>query len=122
MQLAVINQAFSVCQVKEGLQLDLTAEFMFLAKTDEEISLVCPSGSEPADCLAVEPGWRAFRVVGQLDFSLIGILAGIANTLANAGISIFAISTFKTDYILVRSDRFDAAVSALLAAGYDVVS
>ncbi len=122
LRLEILNGEFSVCQLKGSPCLDWTADFLFLAKTDEELSLVCRAGQEPAGCMAIEPGWRAFRVAGPLDFGLVGILAGLADALAQAGISIFAVSTFNTDYILVRSASFTAARAALRAAGHLVLS
>lgn len=124
--LAVIQGEFSVCQLAGPRQptalaaLAAAADFYFLAGTDEEQSLVCRAGCEPAACAAVDAGWRAFRVAGQLDFGLVGILAGIASVLAGAGISIFAVSTFKTDYVLVKAASFEAALDTLQAAGYEI--
>lgn len=86
-------------------------------RTPEEISIVCEEGHEPEGA-EVQPGWRAFRVCGTLDFSLTGILASIANPLAHAEISIFAISTFDTDYILVKQTDLENACRALRSAGF----
>jgi hypothetical protein len=74
----------------------------------------------PAITVARSDGWRAFRVAGTLDFSLVGILAALSKTLADAGVGIFAISTFDTDYILTKAEDFDRALAALRAAGHDV--
>ena len=68
----------------------------------------------------VERGWRAICVAGPLDFALVGVLASLSGTLASAGVSIFAISTFDTDYILVKEDMLGAAREALAAAGHQV--
>lgn len=88
-----------------------------ITQTAEELSIVCDSWSAISGT-DQEPGWRALKVVGPLDFALIGILAGISGALGKAGISIFAISTFDTDYILVKEKRLDDAVQALKEAGY----
>jgi len=80
--------------------------------TEDELSLVCPAGDVPSG-VKCESGWRALRVEGKIDFSAVGILAGILQPLAEAGISIFALSTFDTDYILVRSGAMEAAKAAL---------
>jgi hypothetical protein len=69
-----------------------------------------------------ERGWRCLRVAGRLDFSLTGVLASIAGTLAAANVSLFAVSTYDTDYVLVRGERLVAASEALSAAGHEVVS
>jgi hypothetical protein len=72
--------------------------------------------------VAREDGWRAMRVVGTLDFSLTGILSGIATALADAKIGIFAVSTYDTDYILVKQENLDRAVEALKEAGYGFIA
>jgi hypothetical protein len=84
-----------------------------LVRTREETSLVCDRAAVPGDAERVEHGWRAFRVAGTLDFALTGILARIAQPLAAAGVSLFAVSTFDADYVLVREGDWDAAVRAL---------
>jgi hypothetical protein len=82
--------------------------------------LVCAADPVPGD-ITYTADWRAFKVRGPLDFGLVGILAGISGVLADAEVSIFAISTHDTDYILVRGAQLEAAVTALRAAGYEVV-
>lgn len=98
----------------------LDAAFAWTARTDEELSIVCDSrvkiAADRSEC-----GWRCFKVAGPMDFSQVGVLAGISTALAGAGISIFAISTFDTDYILVRSPEIEKAVSALSENGYEIV-
>jgi hypothetical protein len=84
-----------------------------------EVTVVCAAARVP-DGVRAERGWRALRVAGPLDFALTGVLATIAVPLADAGVSIFAVSTFDTDYVLVRADRLEAAVGALRAAGHRV--
>ena len=104
----------------EIVDIDLSASFFFIGKTDEELSLVCETADAPANALEREDGWRGFRIEGTLDFSLIGILSNISGVLADNGIGIFAVSTFNTDYILVKSENFETAAHALTTAGYDV--
>lgn len=89
--------------------------------TDDELSLVCPEQNVPISALQVELGWRAFRICGTLAFTLTGILAGITGVLADAGISLFALSTYNTDYVLVKASSLKAAVAALEAGGYQIV-
>lgn len=115
-----IDKEFSVCKVTDYSEVDLTDEYCFIGKTDEENSLVCLLESTPQNTIERDDGWKAFRVNGTLDFSLIGILSKIATELANAGISIFAISTYNTDYVLVKSEKYDAAIETLCRAGYDI--
>ncbi|MGB1262171.1 MAG: ACT domain-containing protein [Cognaticolwellia sp.] len=97
-----------------------TAPIFFLAKTYDEVSIVIPEHIE-IDSEEAELGWQAFEVVGPLDFSLTGIMSNISTVLANEKISIFAVSTFDTDYILVKSDKFDAAKAALIKHNYQVI-
>jgi uncharacterized protein len=121
MELKVIDCRFSVCKIKDMKAADFSGEYVFFSKTDEEFSLVCRSESVPNDCIAVEEGWKGFRVQGELDFSLIGILSKLSSILADEGISIFAISTYNTDYILVKEDKFADAMDALRKNGYEIV-
>lgn len=120
MKLTALPHPFSVCKLNSLADTDLSAEFCFLSKTDEEISLVCPTDRVPPDTAAREDGWRGMRVCGVLDFSLVGILANIATILADAGVSVFAVSTYNTDYILVKNEHLECAVKALSDAGYEI--
>ena len=113
---------FSVCKVTDYAHIDLTQPFCFAATTDEERSLVCPEALVPDNTIERDDGWRGFRVKGQLDFSLIGILARISTVLAENGISIFAVSTFNTDYILVKEEKFEQALSVLKDNGYEMLN
>jgi uncharacterized protein len=90
-----------------------------LRGTSDELSLVCPVADAPPDA-TIEPGWRALRVDGPLDFGLTGILASLATPLAAAGIPIFAISTYDTDYVLLRTTALAAAIEVLRDAGMAV--
>lgn len=119
MKLEFLPQEFSVAKFGTLPPVPQSG-IWFLAHTDKEISLVCESAYVPNGVIAIEDGWRAFRVVGQLEFSLIGILAGIAEALRRAEISIFCVSTYDTDYVLVKKDAFEKACYALRNAGYDI--
>ena len=120
MQLKVIDIEFSVCKVKDYSGIDLNLEYVFTGSTDEEKSLVCPVSLVPDNTTEREDGWRAFRIEGVLDFSLIGILAKISTCLADNGIGIFAISTFNTDYILTKTENFERAIKTLTRVGYTI--
>ncbi len=117
MRLEKLRYDLSVCQVKDLADVN---DFLFLAKTDKELSVVCETAKVPENTINREDGWTAFRVEGSLEFSLVGILADLSHCLADAGISIFAVSTYDTDYILVKKDNWDKAKSALLNAGYEI--
>ena len=116
-----IDVSLSVCKVKDYSQVDLSQDFCFIGKTDCENSLVCATDSVPTDTTEREDGWRAFRIVGTLDFSLIRILSKISTILANEKIGIFAISTFNTDYILVKESNFEKSLTALESNGYIIL-
>lgn len=117
-----LSHSFAVCKVADYSLVDYSAEFCFPQKTDEENSLVCLSDQVPANTTAVQDGWRAFRIKGQMDFSLIGILSGIATVLAGKAISIFALSTFNTYYILVQEADFVKAIEVLRNAGFSMLT
>ena len=121
MNLKILPQAFTVCQLPDMSGVDFSKELLFFSKTDEELSLVCETSAVPAIALAREDGWRGFRVGGVLDFSLVGILAEISGILAAQKISIFAVSTYNTDYIFTKTDVFDRAIHVLSAAGYAIL-
>ena len=119
-KLKIIDETFSVCKVNDYSEVDLQAEYVFTGSTDGEKSVVCPSRLVPAETTARNDGWRAFRIEGVLDFSLIGILSGISACLAGKGIGIFAISTFNTDYILTKAENFEKAIKTLETEGYTI--
>ena len=121
MQIEVLPQALTVCKLKDIRDLDLARPFYFIGRTDEELSLVCETEHAPEDTLGREDGWRGFRIVGTLDFSLVGILAKLSGLLAQANIGIFAVSTYNTDYILVKAENLEGAIRALSEGGYEIV-
>lgn len=102
--------------------VDFKNAYCFIGKTDEENSLVCITENVPDNVITRDDGWKAFRIQGVLDFSLIGILAKISSLLAENNIGIFAISTYNTDYILTKKDNYLKALEVLSCAGYKVVS
>ncbi len=95
----------------------LTGNFLSITRTDDELSIVCDADI-PLKSEKSESGWACIKVLGPLDFGLTGILAKIASVLAEAEISIFAISTYDTDYILVKKETLDFGKDVLLKAGY----
>lgn len=121
MEIKKIEYDFSVCKVTDFSSVNLESEYCFIGKTDEEHSLVCITEDVPANTTERDDGWKAFRIQGVLDFSLIGILSKISALLAENGIGIFAISTYNTDYILTKEKHFDRALQVLSDAGYAVI-
>ncbi len=118
MELKRLDQDFSVCKVNDISDIKMDGDFVFMSKTDEEISLVCLSEDVPVNVTDRSDGWKAFRIEGKLDFSLIGILSRISTALAKNNIGIFAISTFNTDYILVKDCDVENAEKVLKEKGY----
>lgn len=120
MKLKAISTPLSVCKVDKLGDISAYGKYCFAAVTDEELSLVCSTDKAPENALSREDGWRAFRIEGQLDFSLIGILSKISVVLAENGIGIFAVSTYNTDYILTKQENFERALGCLGRAGYEI--
>ncbi len=120
MELQILPESLTICKIATAEEAAANQGFYFLAKTDEEVSLVCRTEETPEETLAREDGWRGFRIRGVLDFSLIGILSKLTGILAENGIGIFAVSTFNTDYILVKEEHFDRAIRVLAEAGYEI--
>ena len=120
MRLQIIEGKFSVCKVENLRAVNFNVPWLFVGKTDAEISVVCLTADVPHATLAREDGWRALRVAEPMDFGLTGVLAGISTVLAQAGISIFAVSTFDTDYILIKAENLGLAQTALEAGGYTI--
>ena len=121
MELKRIDCKLTVCKVTEVSSINLESDFYFIGKTDEEVSLVCKTEDTPINTVERDDGWRGFRIQGVLDFSLIGILSKLSGILAEHKIGIFAVSTYNTDYILVKEENFERALNVLSAEGYTVV-
>ena len=118
-----ITDRFSVCKLAPGAPIPSWAtsgSFWAITRTSDELSIVCADENVPVD-VQCERDWRMLQVAGPLDFALTGILAAIATPLAEAGVSIFALSTFDTDYILVREQAVDPAIKALTQAGHWII-
>ena len=111
----------SLAQVLATLVPEQTGNTLFATlHSQNELSIVCDSAVQIADEEVLSSGpWRAMRVVGELDFALTGVLSALAAPLASAAVSIFAISSFDTDYLLVKADALEKAVSVLKDAGYE---
>lgn len=121
MELKKLEYDLTVCKVEAITDIDMTADFFFIGKTDEEMSLVCKTNDVPKNTTERDDGWKGFRIQGVLDFSLIGILSRLSGILAENNIGIFAVSTFNTDYILIKTENYEKALSVLSAEGYTIV-
>lgn len=119
----LLNEKYSVCRLDKNNAIPIWAlqgNFFSITKTLDEISIVCLQKNIPND-IRCEKDWRILKVEGPLDFSLVGILASISSLMAEAQISIFALSTYDTDYILVKENNIDSAISTLIKHNYDVI-
>ena len=121
MEIKRYDRNFSVCKVSDFSGVNLNDEFVFIGKTDDELSVVCCMENIPENAIARDDGWKMMRIQGVLDFSLIGILSKISGILAENKIGIFAVSTFNTDYILVKAENYGRALKALADAQYKII-
>ena len=124
LDLQVLDGPFVVCRLAADAPLpawaDAPGTLVAITRTAEELSVVCPAANAPAGVRQEGP-WRALRVAGPLDFTWVGILAALSACLAASGVSLFAISTFDTDYLLVKAEDLPAALSALTGAGHRIL-
>ncbi len=121
MELKRIAYKLTVCKVTDVSDINMDADFYFIGKTDEELSLVCKTEDTPQNTIERDDGWRGFRIQGILDFSLIGVLSKLSGILAEQKIGIFAVSTYNTDYILVKEENYERSLSVLASEGYTIV-
>lgn len=122
MQLDLLPQRLAVARFEPEAELPAKVEaarWLSVTRSENELSVVCPHEVLP-EGIKAERGWRALRVQGPLPFELVGILAELSGCLAEAGVPIFAISTYDTDYILVKHKVLAKALAALEAAGHEV--
>ncbi len=126
----LLKEMYSVCRLNKNDLIPSWAtngEFFSITKTEDELSIVCSQENLPHNMqyellnIQCEKDWRILKVEGPLDFSLVGILASISSLMAKEQISIFALSTYDTDYILVKETDIDVAINALLKSNYDVI-
>lgn len=120
----VLPGLLAVCQLPAEAptpEWAISKELLAITRTSDELSIVCAQGQIPDNVIA-ERGWRALKVAGPLDFSLVGVLASLAAPLAEVNVSIFALSTYDTDYILIKENDLERACQALKLAGHKVHS
>jgi len=122
MEFKRIQGDFSVCKVQDYTGVCLNDLYCFTGRSEEENSLICQTQMVPANTISREDGYKAFRIEGVLDFSLIGILARISALLAEEKIGILAVSTFNTDYFFVKANDEMHALNKLASSGYTVKS
>ncbi len=122
LNLSILPERLAICRLAPDSPVPPWAaqgDFYSITRTADELSIITTDRHIPAD-VTCDHGWRAFKVEGPLEFSLTGVLESVARPLADASISIFAIATYNTDYVLVKSSNLDGAIAALLAAGHSI--
>ncbi len=121
--LCLLDPAFAIYRLDPRADLPPwlpRGQLTSVTRTTSELSIVCPQQAV-AEGVRCEPGWRALEVQGPLEFSLVGVVASLTQPLAEAGVSVFVLSTFDTDYVLVREADLPKAVAALRASGHRVL-
>ena len=120
--LTLLEERLAVCRLDDAAEVPrwaTEASLFSVTRTADELSVVCPERFVP-DGVRCEKGWRVFKLEGPFEFSEVGILSAVAAPLAEAGVGIFAVSTFDTDYVLVKEERLDLAAAALRGRGHEV--
>jgi uncharacterized protein len=119
-KLLLLPETLCICRLERNAPIPewaLTGGFSSITRTAEELSVVCPQNRVPPG-IQKQDGWKALQVEGPLDFSLTGVLASLTDPLAKEGISVFAVSTYDTDYLLVKEKQLEGAIQALRGEGY----
>ncbi len=122
LRLSVLQERLAVCWLEPRAEIPpwaTSAPFFCVARTPDELSVVCPEEHVPVG-ITCERGWRALKLRGPFGFELTGVLASVAAPLARCEIGILAIATYDTDYVLVKEDQLDAAIAALRERGHEV--
>jgi hypothetical protein len=120
---SLLPETFSICRLPHGSAIPLWAlihSFFSITQTNEELSIVCPDAATPTSGIQAERNFRCLRVQNPLDFATTGVLASILEPLAQAQISIFSISTYDTDYVLVKEANLQGAIEILTQAGHSI--
>lgn len=123
LNLRLLKDTYGVCRLNKDDSIPSWAfdgEFFSITKTNDELSIVCLENNIPSD-IKYEKFWKILKIEGPLDFSLVGILSKISSLMAENNISIFAISTYDTDYILIKKEKIDSAVNILEKDLYNVI-
>jgi hypothetical protein len=123
LSLICLNGSFAVSKLKSDAKIPDWAsatDFISVTRTEDELSIICPEDDVPTS-VECERGWRCIKVAGPLEFSLVGVMASVLNPLKEAKLSIFAISTYDTDYVLVKIENFEKALEALVKAGHNLI-
>jgi hypothetical protein len=124
MDLRVLSERLSVCRLPVDAPWPVPipgTSFYSVTRTESEVSVVCAEDQAPTgDHVRVEPDWRALEVAGPLDFTMVGVMAALTAPLADVDVSVFVVSTYDTDYVLVHAAALEKAIEALRSAGHAV--
>lgn len=120
MLVELLSEIFAICKVKSIDGIDFSQPYIFYARTDREMSLVCLEKHIPQGAISVDRYWCALRICEKMDLTKVGVLSAISTVLAQSGIPIFAVSTYDTDYIFVKSDALGKALQVLVKKGYRI--
>jgi uncharacterized protein len=123
LRLSLLLGHMSVCRLNPAVEIQdwaMASGFLSITRTEDELSVVCPEEAVPEDARS-EDGWRVLRLEGPFEFSEVGVLSSVVGPLAEADVSVFAVSTYDTDYVLVKAKQLEAAVSALRARGHEIL-
>jgi uncharacterized protein len=121
MNLKIYTERYAICRLNPDAVFPewIGGKFISITRTEEELSIVCEKDTVPSD-VKCERDWCVLQVEGPMDLSIVGVLASLTKPIAEAGINLFAISTFDTDYLLVKAERLEAAKVALENGGHTV--
>lgn len=121
LRLSVLPGSFAVCRLPPDAPLPswIRGAFTSVTRTAEELSIVCDDGAPPPGVQA-ERGWRGVKVAGPIPFEVTGVAAALVSPLAAAGVSVFLLATYDTDYLLLKADVFERSLDVLRAAGHEV--
>ena len=122
LNLSVVDGIFAVCKLSADATIPAWAtagHFFSITRTADELSIVCDQDAIPEGVIG-ERGWRCLRIAGTMPFSVVGVLALLTSPLAEAGISVFAVSTFETDYLFVKAEDLERAVDVLRRRGHSI--
>lgn len=122
MKLKILQGNFAICKLESVKNVNFESDMVFLSKTDEEISLVCKEECIPSDVIKSESGWNGFKIAECFDFNQVGIISKISDALAVCKIAIFVVSTYNTDYVFVKSERFPRAMEIMIDSGHTIVT
>ena len=117
-----LNRDITICTLNSPADADLSKDFYFLSSTSRETTLVCNTDDVPANTVKRSDGWKACVIDEELEFSKVGIMAELSGILEKKSIPLYALSSYSTDYILVKELHFEEALFAFAEKGYEITN